>query len=58
MWDLLASVPPSHPYNDPAAWAQLVDVTITSREVHLEQLQLFVTGALRHPALVSKDGAF
>ncbi len=27
------------------------------REVHMEQLQLFVSGALRHPALVNKDGA-
>jgi hypothetical protein len=55
--DLYASIPRSHPFNDPDAWAQLVDVTITSREVHLEQLQLFVTGAVRHPALVSKDCA-
>ena len=55
--DLQTTIPPHHPYNDPSAWAQLCDVTITSREVHLEQLQLFVTGALRHPALVSKDCA-
>ena len=39
-------------------WAQLVDLAITRREVHMEQLQLFVSGALRHPALVNKDGAF
>lgn len=38
-------------------WAQLIDLAITRREVHLEQLQLYVAGALRHPALVSKDGA-
>ena len=45
-------------FNDVEGWAQLIDATITSREVHLEQLQLFVTGALRHPALVQKDCAF
>ena len=56
--DQQVTVPPGHPFTDPVAWSQLVDVTITSREVHLEQLQLFVTGALRHPALVSKDCAF
>ena len=39
-------------------WSQLVDLAITRREVHMEQLQLFVSGALRHPALVNKDGAF
>jgi len=38
-------------------WAQLIDLAITRREVHIEQLQLFVSGALRHPALVNKDGS-
>ena len=38
-----------------ASWAQLIELSITRREVHLEQLQLFVSGAIRHPALVNKD---
>ena len=53
--------PTSLSQQQPAAsaheWAQLVDLAITRREVHIEQLQLFVSGALRHPALVNKDGA-
>jgi hypothetical protein len=40
-----------------AAWAQLVDAAITAREVSLEQLQLFTTGAQRHPQLVDKECA-
>ncbi len=38
-------------------WARLLEAVIMQREVHLEQLQLFTTGAIRHPALVDKEGA-
>ena len=34
-----------------------IETAINQREVFLEQLQLFVTGAMRHPQLVNKDGA-
>jgi len=36
-------------------WAHLIDLAIARREIHLEQLQLFVSGAIRHPNLVNKE---
>lgn len=42
---------------DRAAFRHLLDAAINQREVFIEQLQLFTTGAQRHPTLVDKGGA-
>ena len=41
-----------------APLASFIEAAINEREIFLEQLQLFVTGAMRHPQLIDKEGQF
>ena len=41
-----------------APLVSFIEAVINEREIFLEQLQLFVTGAMRHPQLIDKEGEF